>query len=165
MGWYAPSDDEEDDDDDALEEGETYDYSGIEYICKGEVGGEQKTDETTYKLFDKKNNKTIFKTEQEIYDQIAPKFELFDPSESIYVLFAKTLWKVVRFNNHNRTYILESDDGETTRAHEKDITPEPVLSYEMGQLVGYNYEFCKVSEVEVTYTLELLDQSAVDIRS
>lgn len=161
--WDALSDDEEDDD--ALEKGETYYYSGIEYVCNGEAGGEQKTDETIYELFNKKKNETIYKTAQEIHDQIAPKFELFDKHTPIYVLFAKTLWKVVRFNTHDRTYILESDDGETTRAHEKDITPEPVLSYEIGQLVGYNYEFCKVSEVEVTYTLELLDQSAVDIRS
>lgn len=161
--WDAPSDDEEDDD--ALEEGETYDYSGIEYVCKGEAGGEQKTDETVYKLFNKKLNETIYKTAQEIHDQIAPKFDLFDKRTQIYVLFAKTLWKVVRFNTHDRIYILESDDGETTRAHEKDIMPKPVLSYEIGQLVGYNYEFCKVSEVEVMYTLELLDQSVVDIRS
>ena len=152
--WDAHSDD--DSDDDALEEGETYDYSGIEYVCKGEVGGEQKTDETVYELFNKKKNETIYKTAQEIHDQIAPKFELFDKHTPIYVLFAKTLWKVVQFNAHDRTYILESDDGKTTLAHEKDITPEPVLSYEIGQLVGYNYEFCKVSEVEVTYTLELL---------
>jgi len=160
---WVGTDDEEDDA--ALEEGETYDYSGIEYVCKGEAGGEQKTDETVYKLFNKKLNETIFKTAREIHDQIAPKFDLFDKRTQIYVLFAKTLWKVVRFNTHDRTYVLESDDGETTRAHEKDITPKPVLSYEIRQLVGYNYEFCKVSDVEVMYTLELLDQSAVDIGS
>ena len=163
--WVGTGDEE---DDDALEEGETYDYSGIEYVCKGEAEGEQKTDETVYKLFNKKLNETIYKTAQEIHDQIAPKFDLFDKHTQIYVLFAKTLWKVMRFNTHDRTYILENDDGETTettRAHEKDIMPKPVLSYEIGQLVGYKYEFCKVSEVEVTYTLELLDQTYPDIRS
>ena len=163
--WIASLSDDEEQDDDALEEGETYEYGGIEYVCEGEASGEQKTDETVYVLKNKRLETTIYKTAQEIYDQVPPKFELFDKHAQQYVLFENKLWKVIDFNGHDRTYILEHDDGETRRAHEKDLVPKPVLSYEVGQLVGHNYEFCKVSDDEVTYTLVHLDQTSDDFRS
>ena len=157
--WVVPLDEEEDDD--ALEEGETYDYFGVEYVCEGKSKGESKTEheDIVYVLKDQKTGLVIYKTADEIHDQIMPKFELFDKYTKQYVLFKDKLWKVKEFNVSDRTYMLEHDDGSIVHAFEKDIAPEPILTCEIGQLVGFEYEFYKVYDNELVYDLVCLDQT------
>jgi len=145
----------EEEDDDALEQFEEYDYGGVTYICEGE--SKTTEDDIVYKLTNKKLGKTIFKTAQQIQDQVEAKFELFDAHLKNYVLYDNKLWKIVEFEGSDRTYTLQREE-ETTIAQERDIAPEPILQYEVGQLVGYKYEFCKIFEVELVYELTRLDQ-------
>jgi len=154
--WVKDATEEEDDD--ALEQFEEYDYDGVTYICEGKATGEQKTEEIFYKLTNKKLEKTIYKTAQQIHDQVEAKFELFDARLKNYVLYDNRLWKIIEFNGSNRTYTLQREE-ETTITQEEDIAPEPILQYEIGQLVGYGYEFCTISDVELVYELTRLDQT------